>query len=101
MNNNTQTKKVDIEELVSNSNISFIDSSSYTLVYPRLVIENLSLKTADDTLLVKYNEEKLEKYSDFSLLARDSNYYITIKNSRTNKFYILNKLTPVLLYKFL
>lgn len=83
--------KVDITELVSNSNISFIDSSSYTLVYPRLVIENLSLKTSDDTLSVKYNEENLEKYNDFSLLARDSNYYITIKNSIILKDGIINK----------
>lgn len=49
------------------------------LVYPRIEISSLFLKTGSDLLVVNYNEKELTNYEDYYVLNRDGSYYITIK----------------------
>lgn len=53
--------------------------SGYELVYPRLVIDSLLLKTSDDVFSIKYGETTVQKYYDYSMLERDECYWITLK----------------------
>lgn len=53
--------------------------SGYELVYPRLVIDSLLLKTSDDVFSIKYGETVIQKYYDYSILERDECYWITLK----------------------
>ena len=61
-------------------------STDYTYVYPRLYIQDMSLKTSEDQLklsIVNDNTIKnLQNYYDYNLLARDDGYYITIEGQR-------------------
>jgi len=61
------------------SNVSKTAPSGYELVYPRLVIDSLLLKTSDDVFSIKYGESIIQKYYDYSILERDERYYITLK----------------------
>ncbi len=58
------------------------DWSTYPLVYPRIKIDSLNLKTSSDQLNVKYNLKQLNNYEDYTVLARyneNEGYYITLK----------------------
>lgn len=61
-------------------------STDYTYVYPRLYIQDMSLKTSEDQLklsIINDNTIKnLQNYYDYNLLARDDGYYITIEGQR-------------------
>ena len=61
-------------------NLTWIDlDSNFTIYYPRLKVESLLLKTSEDELVIKLNEEVLRKYYDYYILSRGDNYYITLK----------------------
>lgn len=59
------------------------DWTTYPLVYPRIKINSLNLKTSSDQLNVKYNSKQLNNYENYTVLARydseDEGYYITLK----------------------
>jgi len=65
------------------SNASKFDAVE--LVYPRLKVNSLALKTSSDQLALKYNDKTLNEYEDYSILTRvDANaskgaYYITLR----------------------
>lgn len=49
------------------------------MVYPRIQITSLNIRTDNDEILVKYNGHNLENYEDYQLLIRDNSYYINLK----------------------
>lgn len=50
-----------------------------TMIYPRIQITSLNIRTDNDEILVKYNGTNLENYEDYQLLIRDNSYYVTLK----------------------
>lgn len=72
-------------------NVSTTAPVGYDLVYPRLVINSLLLKTSDDVFAIKYNEETVRKYYDYSILSRDERYYITLKGEFVLRDAVVNK----------
>lgn len=72
-------------------NVSTTAPAGYDLVYPRLVINSLLLKTSDDVFAIKYNEETVRKYYDYSILTRDERYYITLKGELVLRDAVVNK----------
>lgn len=72
-------------------NVSTTAPAGYDLVYPRLVINSLLLKTSDDVFAIKYNEETVRKYYDYSILSRDERYYITLKGEFVLRDAVVNK----------
>ena len=72
-------------------NVSTTAPAGYDLVYPRLVINSLLLKTSDDVFSIKYNEETVRKYYDYSILSRDERYYITLKGEFVLRDAVVNK----------
>lgn len=72
-------------------NVSTTAPAGYDLVYPRLVINSLLLKTSDDVFSIKYNEETVRKYYDYFILSRDERYYITLKGEFVLRDAVVNK----------
>ena len=64
--------------------------SSATQVFPRLKIASLGLKTSEDELIIKYGNETLRNYYDYSVLVRGENHYITLKNELMLRGGIIN-----------
>lgn len=50
------------------------------IVYPRLKVDSLLLKTSEDELVIKTGEKNLKNYYDYSILIRGESYLITLKN---------------------
>lgn len=85
------TKKINedgsIEFTKIDGNFTFINyeaeedaSKIYNIVYPRIEIQSDKLKTSDSEISIFKNEnEKLKKYTDYTLLNRENWYYLTIK----------------------
>lgn len=73
--------KIQTTEIIKSENISWITlNSNSTIYYPRIKVESLLLKTSEDELIIKLNEEALRKYYDYYILSRGENYYITLKD---------------------
>ena len=90
------TAKVEPITLIKQGDISWIIlSSADIMVYPRLKVNTLLLKTSEDELIIKYNEETLRNYYDYSILIRDDNYFITIKNKVILKDAVINKVFDI------
>lgn len=90
------TAKVEPTTLIKQEDISWITlSSTDVMVYPRLKVNTLLLKTSEDELIIKYNEETLRNYYDYSVLIRDDNYFITIKNKVILKDAVINKVFDI------
>lgn len=70
--------------------ISTESLSSATQVFPRLKIASLGLKTSEDELIIKYGNETLRNYYDYSVLVRGENHYITLKNELMLRGGIIN-----------
>lgn len=88
--------KVNTTTLVSHEDIVFIDNpEQYDFVYPRLEINSLLLKTAEDEFSISYNNEKLEKFYDYSMLIKDDKYYVTLKSEVILRDAVLNKTLKV------
>ena len=51
--------------------------SAITLVYPRIKIDSLNLRTSEDLLQVSYNDQNLNQYEDFYVLDRDDSTWTT------------------------
>lgn len=76
---------------IKNISLNFIDveenedrETNYYIVYPRIEIQSDKLKTSDEEFTIYQNKsveenKPLEKYSHYTLLGRNSWYYITIK----------------------
>lgn len=76
---------------IEDISLNFIDveenedkETNYYIVYPRIEIQSDKLKTSDEELTIYQNKsveenKPLEKYSHYTLLGRNSWYYITIK----------------------
>lgn len=80
--NNVKVDEV-IQTLVElNKNDDFLEynETKHIFVYPRIKIDDLSLKTSDDELTIYSNttKSKLEPFYDYSVLIRDNSYYITL-----------------------
>ena len=75
--NGVQTKIETFVELQDKDLVSFSDKTQY---YPRLKVDSLLLKTSDDELIIKYKDNSLRNYYDYSILVRDENYFITLKD---------------------
>ena len=103
---------ITVTSLIDPANTNFInaekvtlsDSYTYTfndphLVYPRIKIDSLSLKTDDEHLMISINNNPLKNYEDYSVLERDdtnwtnnsinysASYYISIKPINFIKYY--------------
>ena len=73
--------KVKTEVLVENKEITWIvNDENSIIVYPRLKVDTLFLKTSEDELIIHYENKLLKNYYDYSILIRDENYLITLKN---------------------
>ena len=79
-----------IHTTISNEVSISVSFNSYEAVYPRIKFSSTSLRTESNHLTIRYNDDLLDKYTDYSLLARriktgpsSSNYtaayFITIK----------------------
>lgn len=49
------------------------------IIYPRIEIDSLFLKTSDQELVIQYNGETLKNYEDYYITSRENKYYITFK----------------------
>lgn len=79
----TTVEEDKVIEKVNNFNITinWVDLSNKTQVYPRIKIDSLLLKTSEDELIIKYKDEALKNYYDYSVLIRQESYFITLKNN--------------------
>lgn len=73
--------KIDIDNEVRN--LQWINNpQNYEVVYPRIQIASPFMKTGNDQISVQRTtsgkEKILDAYSDYSVLYRDKNYYITL-----------------------
>lgn len=92
--------------LANNTNIIYlgekeqflqIGSSSTPLCYPRIILTEDNVNYSSDLLSIEYNENKLEKYLDYTILLREGLPYITLKISSNNSFFtILNNIYKVI-----
>ena len=57
----------------------FIPTDIKQLLYPRLQISSLNLRTDSDEIGIKYNNNLLSNYEEYSLLPYGNSYYATIK----------------------
>lgn len=74
--------EMEFTEIIALSENSFLDNNeNYSIVYPRIEVRSDKLKTTDDEIGLYQNDIQLEKYVHYSLLQRDSWYYLTIKPS--------------------
>lgn len=79
-NLNNSGVSVNTKEIIKKENISWVENNDDSIiVYPRIKVNTLLLKTFET--VIKYNQEVLENYYDYSILIRDENYYITPKTS--------------------
>ena len=72
------------EVFVTNDDLNLeenlLENNSETIqVFPRLKVNSLLLKTSEDELIIKYADQTLKNYYDYSVLIRDENYFITFK----------------------
>lgn len=67
------------ETLIPQGKVVWLDTTEYTTVYPRLEVNSLFLKTSEDELIISTEGELLEKFYDYSVLPRDTSYFITLK----------------------
>lgn len=58
--------------------LQVIDNPS-NIIYPRIKIDNFSLKTDTTNLMLSYDNHILEYYKDFYVLSRNTAYYITLQ----------------------
>ena len=49
------------------------------IIYPRIEIDSLFLKTSDQELVIQYKGETLKNYEDYYITSRENKYYITFK----------------------
>lgn len=75
--------KINEEHYISVNDL--IETDEYNIVYPRIKINSLAIKNSEDQLILTYNGEKLENYTDYSVLTRVGEadesvegYYITL-----------------------
>ena len=62
-------------------NLTWIENNSGTIaVYPRLKVDSLLLKVSEEELVIKYIDQILRNFYDYSVLARGENYFITLKS---------------------
>lgn len=53
-----------------------------SICYPRICFKTVTkLKTSSDKLVISQNDTVLKEYFDYSLISRDTDFYITIKNN--------------------
>lgn len=75
-----EVRKVEEEKYVEGENISWISiQDSPAIIYPRIEIDSLFLKTSDQELVIQYNGETLKNYEDYYITSRENKYYITFK----------------------
>ena len=69
----------------STSPFNLSNANTYSIVYPRYYIQELSLLTSDDMIHIfnPSTNENLKKYDDYSLLTRNNGYYITLTPEKT------------------
>ena len=80
LNVSVEEEQVTYDYQPFNQNITFSTFvSTDKLVQPRFKINTMHLKTGKKNLYVRYNDELLEQYYDYSTLSDDGKYYITIK----------------------
>ena len=92
--------------LANNTNIIYLGekeqflqtgSNLTPLCYPRIILTEDNVNYLSDLLSIEYNENKLEKYLDYTILLRDGLPYITLKISSNNSFFtILNNVYKVI-----
>lgn len=80
-----------IETFVNLVEEDWIELSNKVQYYPRLKVNSLLLKTSEEDLIIKYNNSTLLKYKDYSILMRNENYFITLKDKIMLYDGILNK----------
>ena len=74
-------KGVSIQEKKIVGDLTWIENNEYSvIVYPRLKVDSLLLKTSEDELVIKTDERNLKNYYDYSILIRGESYLITLKN---------------------
>ena len=77
----TEGVEIKINTIIKNNELIWIkNDSSSIMVYPRLKVNSLLLKTSEDELIIHYKDELLNNYYDYSILIREENYFITLKN---------------------
>lgn len=57
----------------------YIPTDIHQMLYPRLQISSLNIRTDNNEIDIKYNNNLLTNYKDYSLLPRENSYYATIK----------------------
>ena len=92
--------------LANNTNIVYLGekeqflqtgSNLTPLCYPRIILTEDNVNYLSDLLSIEYNENKLEKYLDYTILLRNGLPYITLKVSSNNSFFtILNNVYKVI-----
>lgn len=61
--------------------VEWFEDFTQDFVYPRILIGSSLAKTSYEDLGLKYNDEELQKYYDYSVLYRDYLSYITLDNN--------------------
>lgn len=77
-NSNLTTAAIQIQEQKI-ADVNIVNAASYVIQYPRVKIDSLSAKIADDTLSLQINNERLAMYSDYSIFVRNDAYWFTPK----------------------
>ena len=78
-NPSTQSIEINITDNVDLSGLWYALSDNTKIVYPRIRINNLLMKNVSDETAIKYNDIRLDEYTDYYVLSRDDSYYITIR----------------------
>lgn len=70
-----------IQTIIENKNLIWVvNDETSIIVYPRLKVNSLLLKTSEDELIIHCKDKLLKNYSDYSILIREASYFITLKN---------------------
>lgn len=71
--------KINFKKINSKDFEIHTDLQKRKILYPRVEIQNLNLRTSEDDFSLFLQEKKLEKFYDYSLRQEDEKYYATIK----------------------
>lgn len=74
----------EIKTLVEKENITWVEPQD--IAYLRIEVDSLNLKIGDNEFALKYNNQLLANYTDYSILSRNGKYYITIDSSVLMKY---------------
>ena len=73
-----QSSGVSFKVIKSAQNVKSFSEVNKSLLFPRIEVNSLLLKTSENDLVIKFAEEVLRNYYDYSVLIRDNKYYITL-----------------------